>query len=121
MYNHFDKVDWKEIFLDEICDINSGVRLTKTNMHDGKVLFIGATDSNNGITNFVGNTNKSLDQSILGVNYNGSVVENFYHPYQCIFSNDVKRIAFKDEDGQILLLVLKADDITTERKISLCV
>ncbi len=91
MYNHFDNADWKEFFLDEICNINSGVRLTKANMNEGKTPFIGATDSNNGITNFVSNTNKSLDKNILGVNYNGNVVENFYHPYECIFSDDVKR------------------------------
>lgn len=100
MYNHFDKVEWKEFFLDEICNINSGVRLTKANMNEGKMPFIGATDSNNGITNFVSNTNKSLDKNVLGVNYNGSVVENFYHPYECIFSDDVKRVSFKDEQGQ---------------------
>ena len=97
MYNHFDKVEWKEFFLDEICNIKSGVRLTKANMNEGKMPFIGATDSNNGITNFVSNTNRSLDKNVLGVNYNGSVVENFYHPYPCVFSDDVKRISFKDE------------------------
>lgn len=100
IHNHFDKVEWKEFFLDEICNINSGVRLTKANMNEGKMPFIGATDSNNGITNFVSNTNKSLDKNVLGVNYNGSVVENFYHPYECIFSDDVKRVSFKDEQGQ---------------------
>lgn len=100
MYNHLDKADWKEFFLDEICNINSGVKLTKSNMNEGKMPFIGATDSNNGITNFVSNTNKSLDKNILGVNYNGNVVENFYHPYECIFSDDVKRISFKDDEGQ---------------------
>lgn len=100
MYNHFDKVEWKEFFLDEICNINSGVRLTKANMNEGKMPFIGATDSNNGITNFVSNSNKSLDKNVLGVNYNGSVVENFYHPYECIFSDDVKRISFKEEERQ---------------------
>lgn len=122
MYNHFDKADWKEFFLDEICNINSGVRLTKSNMNEGKMPFIGATDSNNGITNFVSNTNKSLDKNILGVNYNGSVVENFYHPYECIFSDDVKRISFKDDEGQNkLLFIFKANDIATERKISLCI
>lgn len=62
--------------------------------------FIGATDSNNEITNFVSNTNASFDKNVFGVNYNGSVVENFYHPYECIFSDDVKRISFKDDEGQ---------------------
>ena len=73
MYNYFAESEWKEFFLDEICNINSGVRLTKANMNEGKMPFIGATDSNNGITNFVSNTNKSLDKNVLGINYNGSV------------------------------------------------
>lgn len=100
MYNHFDKVEWKEFFLSDICNINSGVRLTKANMQGGNIPFIGATDSNNGITNFVSNTKASFDKNVLGVNYNGSVVENFYHPYSCVFSDDVKRVSFKDEQGQ---------------------
>ncbi|MDI6414855.1 restriction endonuclease subunit S [Solobacterium moorei] len=100
MYSHFDKIAWKEFFLSDICNINSGVRLTKANMKYGHLPFIGATDSNNGITNFVSNTNASFDKNVLGVNYNGSVVENFYHPYSCVFSDDVKRVSFKDERGQ---------------------
>lgn len=68
-------------------------------MKRGKKPFIGATDSNNGITEFVSNTNDSEDSNILGVNYNGSVVENFYHPYKAIFSDDVKRLEFKEIEG----------------------
>ena len=49
------------------------------------------------MTAFVSNNNKSLDEDVLGINYNGSVVENFYHPYQAIFSDDVKRLNWKDE------------------------
>lgn len=86
--------------MDDICNINSGVRLTKANMNEGKKPFIGATDSNNAITNFISNSNKSLDENVLGVNYNGSIVENFYYPYECIFSDDVKRISFKDDERQ---------------------
>lgn len=100
MYSHFDKARWQEFFLSDVCNIHSGVRLTKANMKDGNIPFIGATDSNNGITNFVSNINASLDKNVLGVNYNGSVVENFYHPYSCVFSDDVKRVSFKDEEGQ---------------------
>lgn len=69
-------------------------------MKDGNIPFIGAIDSGNGITNFVSNTNTSLDKNVLGVNYNGSVVENFYHPYWSVFSDDVKRVSFKDSRGR---------------------
>lgn len=61
--------------------------------------FIGASDSNNGITEFIANQNPSLDSKVLGVNYNGSVVENFYHPYESLFSDDVKRLKIKGNNA----------------------
>lgn len=101
-------LNWKEFFLNKVFTINSGKRLTKRNMIDGNIPFIGASDSNNGITNFVGNKNKSLDSNLLGVNYNGSVVENFYHPYKCLFSDDVKRLKTRNVKGnKYIYLFLK--------------
>ena len=91
------EVEWKEFWMEDVVDISPGVRLTKMDQIAGDIPFIGATDSNNGITEFVGNINKSIDKNVLGVNYNGSVVENFYHSYECIFSDDVKRIKFKNK------------------------
>lgn len=91
-------VEWKEFWMEDILDIKPGVRLTKADQIDGNIPFIGASDANNGVTEFVENTNKSLDSNVLGVNYNGSVVENFYHSYDCIFSDDVKRIKFKKSE-----------------------
>lgn len=45
---------------------------------------------------------------MLGVNYNGSVVENFYHPYTCIFSDDVKRFKLRNTNGnEYIYLFLK--------------
>ena len=43
---------------------------------------------------------RKIDKNVLGVNYNGSVVESFYQPYECIFSEDVKRISFKEDERQ---------------------
>ncbi len=77
-------------------------------METGDTPFIGATSVNNGITNFVNNINESLDSNVLGVNYNGSVVESFYHPYECLFSDDVKRFHLKDyPDNKYVLLFFK--------------
>lgn len=91
--------EWKEFFIDDIFSIKSGKRLTKADMIDGVIPFIGATDAGNGITEFIGNKNASLDMNVLGVNYNGSVVENFYHPYKAVFSDDVKRLSFSKTVG----------------------
>lgn len=91
---------WKEFWLEDIVEIKSGIRLTKENQKIGYRPFIGATEYNNGVTAFVENTNSSLDSNVLGVNYNGSVVENFYHPYECIFTDDVKRLSWLEELAQ---------------------
>ncbi len=91
-----EDVDWKEFWIEDICEIKSGVRLTKANMRLGNRPFIGATENDNGITNFVDNTNASINSNVLGVNYNGSVVKSFYHEYECIFSDDVKQLEIKN-------------------------
>lgn len=91
------EISWKGFWIEDVCEVKSGVRLTKANQEVGDRPFIGASDSDNGVTAFVSNNNKSLDENVLGVNYNGSVVENFYHPYQAIFSDDVKRLKWRDE------------------------
>ena len=103
-----DSRRWKEFFLEDIFFISSSIRLTKDDMKKGKRPFVGASDSNNGVTAFVGNTNNSLDRNVLGVNYNGSVVENFYHPYEAIFSDDVKRLHLKEyKDDKYVFLFIK--------------
>lgn len=103
-----DNRRWKEFFLEDIFSIFSSVRLTKDDMTEGTRPFVGASDSNNGVTAFVGNTNNSLDKNVLGVNYNGSVVENFYHPYEAIFSDDVKRLHLKEyKDDKYVFLFIK--------------
>ena len=91
--------EWREFFIEDIFKIQSGKRLTKSDMVSGNIPFIGATDSNNGVTEFIANKNISADRNVLGVNYNGSVVYNFYHPYEAVFSDDVKRLSFKEIEG----------------------
>lgn len=109
--------EWREFKLTEIFEIKAGKRLTKANMKNGKRPFIGASDSNNGITNFVSNDNVSKDKNVLGVNYNGSVVENFYHPYECIFSDDVKRFHLKNcIDNKFNLLFMKTNILQQKSK-----
>lgn len=95
---------WMPFKLGDVCTIEKGVRLTKANMRPGNRPFVGATSTNNGITNWVSNTNGSLDRNVLGVNYNGSVGYAFYHPYECIFTDDVKRLHLKNhKDGRRVL------------------
>ena len=108
---------WKPFKMEDMFYIYPGKRLTKSDMVNGKRPFVGATDSNNGITNWVGNINDSLDRNVIGVNYNGSVGEAFYHPYECIFSDDVKRLHLKHGDNtKYVSLFIKAC-ILSQKKV----
>ena len=107
--------EWREFAIEDIMRVKSGKRLTKANMTKGNKPFIGSTDSNNGITEFVSNTNESEDFNILGVNYNGSVVENFYHPYKAIFSDDVKRLSLKNIEGNEYLYLFIKNSILKQK------
>ncbi len=100
---------WATFYIDDIFTIHSGKRFVSESMHPGTRPFIGATDSGNGITNYVSDTNSSLDQNVLGVNYDGNgMVISFYHPYECIFSDSVKRFHLKQhKDNKFILLFMK--------------
>ena len=89
----------RPFFMEDILHIANGVRLTKADMTIGNRPFVGASEVCNGITEFVDNSNTSIDKEILGVNYNGSVGFSFYHPYEALFSDDVKRVRWRDENA----------------------
>ena len=111
-------ISWKEFSLNEICNIKSGVRLVARDMKEGNTPFVGATDSGNGLTKFISNTNASIDSNVLGVNYNGNgVAIGFYHPYKALFSDDVKRVKIKDNEGnKYVYLFLKASILKQKDK-----
>ena len=104
-----DEKVWHEYALEELFSVGAGKRLTNADKIEGNRPFIGATDNSNGITGFVGNSNTSYDKNVLGVNYNGAPCIAFYHPYECIFSDDVKRLhLLHHEDNEYVLLFFKA-------------
>ena len=105
-------------FIEDVLFIANGVRLTKADMQDGSRPFVGASEANNGVTAFIENSNASLDSNVLGVNYNGSVGFSFYHPYEALFSDDVKRVRWKDEtaNNKYTLLYLSTAIAQQRRK-----
>lgn len=105
-------------FIEDILFIANGVRLTKADMQEGSRPFVGASEASNGVTAFIENSNVSLDSNVLGVNYNGSVGFSFYHPYEALFSDDVKRVRWKDEtaNNKYTLLYLSTAIAQQRRK-----
>ena len=75
-----DYTNWKSFSLSELFDIRKGKRLTKANMKAGKTPFIGAIDSNNGVSTYIGQE-PIFDGNTITVNYDGNgVAEAYYQP-----------------------------------------
>ena len=81
----------------------------------GDIPFIGASDSNNGVTAFIGNDNDSADENFLSVSYNGSVCQCFYQPYCCLCSDDVKRFHLRNHAGNKYIYLFLATAIKQQK------
>ncbi len=84
-----DTSNWKTHPLRDIFDIVKGTRLTKNNMIDGEINYIGATAFNNGITAKIGNTNHIHPAGTITVCYNGSIGQTFYQESPFWATDDV--------------------------------
>jgi hypothetical protein len=80
--------NWNSFQLQELFDIRKGQRLTKANMLIGSTPYIGASDTNNGMTARIGQAAIHEGETI-SVSYNGSVAEAFYQPYSYWATDDV--------------------------------
>ena len=69
--------------------IIKGKRLTRANMRDGEVNFIGSSAENNGVTNHISNCANMHPGNLITVAYNGSVGEAFYQEKEFVASDDV--------------------------------
>ena len=109
---------WQSFRMDAVFSILPGKRLVAADSTPGDRPFIGALDNSNGVARFVSDKNESLDKNVLGVNYNGNGMGiGFYHPYEYIFSDDVKRFHLKHhEDNQFVLLFMKACILMQKQK-----
>lgn len=84
-----DTTSWGAISLGELFDIKKGSRLTKQDMIDGTINYIGATAFNNGITAKIGNTENIHPAGTLTVTYNGSIGQTFYQENPFWATDDV--------------------------------
>ncbi len=84
--------DWKRFKLggeEGLFNIVKGKRLTKADMIEGDTPFIGSSTKNNGITNYIGNSENIHEGNLITVAYNGSVGQAFYQKEKFIASDDV--------------------------------
>ena len=88
-------INWKEYFIEEICNIYSGKDIYERERIEGQTPYVTSTANNNGIGYFVSNTNETLDEHVISVNRNGSVGYSFYHNYKALFGNDTRKLKLK--------------------------
>lgn len=110
-----DEKEWGEFDLCELFTIGAGKRLETRNKIPGNRPFIGASENGNGVTGFVGNDNASKDSNVLGVNYNGAPCVAFYHPYECVFSDDVKRLHLLNYEDNVFVLLFLATIVRQQK------
>lgn len=88
---HPDRVEtdgWGDFRVGDLFDIQKGKRLTKEDQTDGQTPYVGAIDSNNGLSNRIGQ--KAIhDGGTISLSYNGSVGEAFYQPEPFWATDDV--------------------------------
>lgn len=90
-------IDWSEFFLDELFIFVKGKRLTKADMIDGKINYLGAISENNGVRQHIDvEDSKTYRGNCITVNYNGSVGEAFYQSEPFWASDDVNVLYAKD-------------------------
>ena len=80
---------WKWFRYDEMFEIKKGKRLTKADMQDGDIPYIGAIDSNNGISAYISNDEHLHQGNAITVSYNGSIAEAFYQMTKFWATDDV--------------------------------
>ena len=79
---------WGEFKISELFDVKKGKRLTKEYQTDGTTPYVGAIDSNNGVSNYIGQ--KAIHEGgTISLSYNGSVGEAFYQPEPFWATDDV--------------------------------
>lgn len=86
--------NWKCFALQSLFDIRKGKRLTAEEQTEGKTLYIGAIDSNNGVAAHIGQEPIHLGNTI-SLSYNGSVGEAFYQEKPYWATDDVNALYCK--------------------------
>lgn len=88
--------EWRDFTYDNIFSIIKGKRLTSYDMETGDYAYIGATDSNNGVTAYIGNTEHIHSGNKITVSYNGSIAEAFYQSDDFWATDDVNVLSLKN-------------------------
>ena len=97
---------WGDFKISDIFNVIKGTRLTKANMEDGDIRFVGSSALNNGETHRIGNTEHLHPANTITVCYNGSVGETFYQNERFWASDDVNVLYPKFEMNEFVAMFI---------------
>lgn len=101
--NSIDSSNWKWFQLggeSGLFDIRKGKRLTAEDQTSGFTPYVGAIDSNNGVSNLIGQ-NPIHEGNTISLSYNGSVGEAFYQPLPYWATDDVNVLYLRPKYGKL--------------------
>lgn len=101
-----DTSEWKEFKIGDLFKIIKGSRLTKADMKEGTIKFVGSSALNNGETHRIGNIEKLHPANTITVCYNGSVGETFYQDEVFWASDDVNVLYPKFDMNELIALFM---------------
>lgn len=100
---NLDTSSWKWFQLggeNGLFDIRKGKRLTAEAQTEGATPYIGAIDSNNGVSNYIGQV-PIHEGNTISLSYNGSVGQAFYQPLPYWATDDVNALYLRPEYGTL--------------------
>lgn len=101
----FDFSRWSFFKLSDLFKIKKGKRLTKIDQTVGNTPYIGAIDTNNGLSNTIGQ--KPIHKgNTISLSYNGSVGEAFFQPVDFWATDDVNVLYPKFKMNQYIALFI---------------
>ena len=107
-----DTSDWGEFRIGDLFDIVKGARLKMTDRVGGETPYVGASQFNNGITQYIGNDEHVHPGNVLTVCYNGPVGTTFYQPKPFWATDDVNvlypKFSLTPESGLFIAPTIEA-------------
>ena len=83
-----DTSNWKTFAISDLFDVVKGSRLTKAEMREGNICYVGASSFNNGITAYISNNQHIHPANTLTVCYNGSDIGRTFYQSKPYWATD---------------------------------
>lgn len=102
-----DEKEWKSFkIVDIFPEHQRGKRLTKFDSFKGQIPYVSSTAKNNGIDDYIGNTeNVRIYENCLTLANSGSVGSTFFHPYKFVASDHVTHLKNNELDKYSYLFI----------------